>query len=247
MTEESLLIDQGNTRLKWIMASQGALKTDSAGSGDFKSFMSACRKGDVGKPGSVLLSSVAGNEAAQALEEFCQSQWDLKVQSFKSAGQGRGVCNGYAEPESLGVDRWLAIIGAVSRHGSPIIVWDLGTATTLDAVNQAGQHLGGMIYPGPATMLRALDRDTRLAAPASLANAGVAPGRTTAACIENGVFAAQLGALNQFMRNTQELLGNQPKLIVTGGAAGEILPLLDFEHIHDPWLVFRGMLVQGNL
>jgi len=79
----------------------------------------------------------------------------------------------------------------------------------------------------------------------TVAGAAIAPGRSTASCIENGVFAAQLGALNQFLRHTTEALGSPPRLIVTGGAAGEILPLLDFEYVHDPWLVFRGMLREG--
>jgi pantothenate kinase type III len=52
-----------------------------------------------------------------------------------------------------------------------------------------------------------------------------------------------VGALNQFLRNAQDGLGSEPILVVTGGAASQILPLLDFEYIHDPWLVFRGMLV----
>ncbi len=143
----------------------------------------------------------------------------------------------------LGVDRWLAIVGAVAKHGKPVIIWDLGTATTLDAVDETGQHLGGMIYPGPATMLGALDRDTKLMVPADLEGAAVTPGRSTAACISNGIFAAQVGALNQFLRNISEEMGGAPMLVVTGGAASQILPLLDFECIHDPWLVFRGMMI----
>jgi type III pantothenate kinase len=245
MIEETLLIDQGNTRLKWMLARNGELRMESAGQGDFKAFMRSCGTGGLDQPGSVLLSSVAGSAAAQELVDFCESQWGLKARRMKSTRQGGGVRNGYADPESLGIDRWLAIIGAVGRYGKPVVIWDLGTAATLDAVDEAGQHLGGMIYPGPATMLRALSRDTKLGVPESISSAGTAPGRSTVACIQNGVLAAQLGALNQFLRNAPESLCSKPKLIVTGGAAGEILPLLDFEHIHDPWLVFRGMLTEG--
>ena len=245
MNKETLLIDQGNTRLKWMLARGGELLAESAGQGGSREFVDACRTGRLHQPRSILLSSVAGNLAAKELADFCESQWGLNVHRLQSAEQGGGVRSAYAEPGTLGIDRWLAIIGAVGRYGKPVVIWDLGTATTLDAVDETGQHLGGMIYPGPATMLRALDRDTRLSVPEHLAGAAIAPGRSTASCIENGVFAAQIGALNQFLRHTTEALGSEPKLIVTGGAAGEILPLLDFEHIHDPWLVFRGMLREG--
>ena len=143
----------------------------------------------------------------------------------------------------LGVDRWLAIAGAVARHGKPVVIWDLGTATTLDAVDQTGQHLGGMIYPGPATMLGSLGRETKLRVPPNLETSAISPGWSTRSCISNGVFAAQVGALNQFLRKVSEQMSQEPALVVTGGAANWVLPLLDFKTIHDPWLVFRGMLV----
>jgi type III pantothenate kinase len=245
MVEEILLIDQGNTRLKWVLASKGELRMETAGRGDLKEFMRACETAGLQQPGSVLLSSVAGNDAARELVGFCRSQWGLKPRRLESTERAHGVRNGYARPENLGIDRWLAIIGAVGYYGKPVVIWDLGTAATLDAVDETGQHIGGMIYPGPATMLKALGQDTKLSVPGNLASAGTEPGRSTSACIANGVFAAQLGALNQFLRNLPESPGDNPKLIVTGGAAGEILPLLDFPCVHDPWLVFRGMLTEG--
>jgi type III pantothenate kinase len=243
VAEATLLIDQGNTRLKWVLAKAGEIDKSSAGQGDLKAFMQAWRHDASCLPGSVLISSVAGREDAQVLAEFCESRWGLQAQLLESTAQRGGVRNAYAEPTMLGVDRWLAIVGAVAQHGKPVVIWDLGTATTLDAVDETGQHLGGMIYPGPATMLGALDRDTKLMVPADLEDAAVTPGRSTAACISNGVFAAQVGALNQFLRNFSEEMGGAPMLVVTGGAASQILPLLDFDCIHDPWLVFRGMLV----
>jgi type III pantothenate kinase len=243
VTDVALLIDQGNTRLKWVLARDGEIDEKSAGHGDLKAFMQACRHDASIHPDSVLLSSVAGRADAQALAGFCESRWGIEAQLLESTAQRGDVCNAYHEPEMLGVDRWLAIVGAVARHGKPVVIWDLGTATTLDAVDQTGQHLGGMIYPGPATMLDSLSRDTNLRVPPNLDNSAVTPGRSTRDCISNGVYASQVGALNQFLRNSSEGMGGAPMLVVTGGAASQILPLLDFEYIHDPWLVFRGMLV----
>jgi len=243
VAEATLLIDQGNTRLKWVLAKAGEIDEKSAGQGDLEAFMQAWQHDASCLPGLVLISSVAGREEARALADFCESMWGLKAQLLESTVQRGGVRNAYAESKMLGVDRWLAIVGAVARHGKPVVIWDLGTATTLDAVDETGQHLGGMIYPGPATMLGSLGRDTKLTVPADLESAAVMPGRSTAACISNGVFAAQVGALNQFLRKVSEEMSTEPALVVTGGAASWVLPLLDFKTIHDPWLVFRGMLV----
>jgi len=243
VADVALLIDQGNTRLKWVLARAGEIDENSAGQGDPEAFMQACRNDASILPASALISSVASKEEARVLAGFCESRWGLKAQLLESTEQLGGVHNAYREPKMLGVDRWLAIVGAVARHGKPVVIWDLGTATTLDAVDETGLHLGGMIYPGPATMLDSLSRDTKLRVPPNLESSAVTPGRSTAACISNGVYVAQVGVLNQFLRNISAKMGGEPLLVVTGGAASQILPLLDFQYIHDPWLVFRGMLV----
>lgn len=243
MTETTLLIDQGNTRLKWVLANAGEIIEQSAGHGDLAAFMRVFGPEAQGNPAAILFSSVADKEEARALTDFCASHWGLKAQLLESTAQRGGVQNAYPEPATLGVDRWLAIVGAVARYGKPVVIWDLGTAATVDAVDAAGQHLGGMIYPGPATMLRSLSRDTKLKVSMQVEQASSEPGRSTASCINNGVFAAQVGALNQFQRSVSAEIGTEAKLILTGGAASALLPFLDFEYIHDPWLVFRGMLI----
>ena len=113
----------------------------------------------------------------------------------------------------------------------------------------SGQHLGGYIYPGPSTMLESLRRETQLPVPERLAGNGqpggnaIAPGATTADCIGHGVFAAQLGALALLEQQLEKAASGPAQLIVTGGAADELLPQIARDHTHDPWLVFRGMLV----
>lgn len=244
MAEVALLIDHGNTRMKWVLARSGQVDINTAGSGSLDEFVQRFHSPAVIGPSSVMLSSVADTSQLQALEDFCGSRWGLTPWRIASLASQGGVRNAYDDPSVLGVDRWLAIVGAVAQHGKPIVIWDLGTAATLDAVDENGQHLGGMIYPGPATMLNALRNETLLQAPQRLGSASMRPGANTRECIENGVFAAQVGALNQFIRHISTGMNKKPQLVVTGGAAPELLPLLDFDCIHDPWLVFRGMLVE---
>lgn len=244
MTDVTLLIDHGNTRMKWVLARSGQIDTNTAGSGSLEDLVRCFESPTVMGPGTVLISSVADAAQLKQLEDFCASRWGLSPWRLSSLARQGEVDNAYDDPSKLGVDRWLAIVGAVAYHGKPIVIWDLGTAATLDAVNENGRHLGGMIYPGPKTMLNALRRETRLNVPRRLADAAAIPGRGTRECIENGVLAAQVGALNQFMRHASNSMSGKPRLVVTGGAAPELLPLLDFEAVHDPWLVFRGMLVE---
>ena len=247
MADSWLLVDQGNTRLKWLFARGGRIQKETVGRGDFEAFSQAVSGA---APERVLFSSVAGEDAAEQVTLFSQTAWGLEAERLRSRAKQGGVRNAYAEPQMLGVDRWLAIVGAVARHGRPVVVWDLGTAATLDAVDAAGRHLGGLILPGPRTMLQSLRRDTRLTVPedqdvpAVIGAASRIVGTSTAECISRGVFAAQLGAFERFVGRLGKSLGGDPVVVVTGGAAEPLLPLLDFELVYDPWLVFRGMLVE---
>jgi type III pantothenate kinase len=244
MSENRLLIDLGNTRAKWLWAQGRTIDADGVGRGDVAAFAAACRDPSAPRPDAVLVSSVANPATTREVREVCRACWGVEARLLRARARQGGVVSGYAEPVKLGVDRWLAIVGAVERYGKPLVVWDLGTATTLDAVDAAGRHLGGWILPGPSTMLDALRGRTQLPVPADLREAGsLQLGTSTAECIAHGVLAAQAGALARLMRNLSPRAEANPVLVVTGGAAATLLPLLEVEHIHDPWLVFRGMLV----
>ena len=177
MADVTLLIDQGNTRLKWVLARTAKLMSNSAGHGDLEVFMEACRRDASLHPASVLFSSVAGREDAQRWRIFVSPAGVSRRNCWNQPGNAVEFATHTANRECWVVDRWLAIVGAVARYGKPVVIWDLGTATTLDAVDETGQHLGGMIYPGPATMLNALSRDTKLRVPPNLEDSATAPGR----------------------------------------------------------------------
>jgi type III pantothenate kinase len=243
MPELSLLIDQGNTRLKWVFAREGEILPDTAGRGSIDQFAAVCKAAGAKAPARVLFSSVASEGDIKRVVEFSQACWGVSAVRLESRAEQGGVRSAYDAPATLGVDRWLAIVGAASRYSLPLVVWDLGTAATLDAVDSSGQHLGGMILPGPDTMLKSLQRETMLTVPHEAGTATVGAGRNTADAIRNGVLAAQVGALNLFLKSLPPSMSGKPGVIVTGGAAEAVAAALDFEIQHDPWLVFRGMLV----
>jgi len=255
MPESVMLIDMGNTRIKWVWAVDGRIDKETYGRGGLDAFRRFTQSHADTPPGRVLLSSVAANVRTKAVMDACISHWAVTVSRLVSRRQQAGIRNAYEQAETLGVDRWLAIVGAAHSYTKPVVIWDLGTATTLDAVDAEGQHLGGYIFPGPATMLEALRSATALTVPGDLSGAledspvdqehGISPGQSTEDCIIQGVRATQVGALNQFLRFISPQAG-KPTLVVTGGAAQELLSGLKFKHIYDPWLVFRGMLTSEN-
>jgi type III pantothenate kinase len=243
VSERRLLIDLGNSRVKWMWANGGDLEIDSLGQGDIAAFGAAGLAAAVRRPVAVLLASVAGPEKTARVTELCSVHWGVEVRPLQSQAEQGGVRNGYREPATLGVDRWLAVVGAVRHHGKPVVIWDIGTAATLDAVDESGRHLGGWILPGPAAMLDALGRQTELQVPAGLGDTGaIEPGRSTAECIRQGLQAAQLGTLDRFLSHVSARIGRLPKVVVTGGAAETASRCLGRDCVHDPWLVFRGML-----
>jgi type III pantothenate kinase len=247
MPDRKLLIDLGNTRVKWSWARDGEVDTDSSGQGDPAEFERVHLEKEGLAPAEVLLSSVAGEERTRRIADVCGQLWTAPVRRLRSRARQGGVRCAYTDPSRLGVDRWLALVGAVAKYGKPVAVWDVGTAATLDAVDRDGQHLGGLILPGPELMRTGLAERTKLNVPASLeVLQRLRPGRDTHECIVHGILAAQVGAAQWFLREGATPTTGLPRLVVTGGAAELVHRVMQrekWDSIHDPWLVFRGMLV----
>lgn len=252
-----LLIDQGSSRIKWIGAMWSArtdnwnLDVTTFGEGDLDDFTTVLGSGQMQPPEEVLLSSVASDDGLAALERAIAEGSSAKTIRLQSAPHTCGISNGYRNPDQLGDDRWMAIVGGASHYGLPLVVMDLGTASTLDAVDQDGRHLGGLIFPGPATMSDSLETGTVM----EVGAAGLAgrpdsrPGEAqteTRAAINRGIVTAQAGALHQFINWFRDKLNSEQeknlKVLITGGAANVILAMSDYQLTHDPLLVFKGML-----
>jgi len=252
MADCLLLVDMGNTRLKWVWALGGAIDESTFGRGSRGDFLAECKPPAGVTPARVLVSSVANMENTAHIVSACEKKWGKPVKRLESLSIQAGIVNAYEDPTMLGVDRWLAIVGAEHAYGTPLVIMDLGTATTLDAVDEQGRHLGGLILPGPALMLEALASATAMQVPADFKSGetehekpggpGVGPATSTASAIREGVLAAQVGAMNQFLRHVATKLPSEPKLVVTGGAAEGILHRFESHFVFDPWLVFKGML-----
>ena len=165
-----LAVDGGNTRLKWALYSAPKPGAVALGQGAvFLEAIDGLAEGpwrDLAVPSSMLGSIVAG-EGIRRRTEAQLELWDVEPRWVVSSVHACGVTNGYDHPTRLGVDRWVALIGArhrVLERGAarPALVVMVGTAVTVDALDENGRFLGGLILPGFGLMLRALEMGTAL-------------------------------------------------------------------------------------
>ena len=132
-------------------------------------------------------------------------------------------------------------LAAVRLYGSPAIVMDLGTATTLDCVSKAGAYVGGAIAPGVVTASEELFRRAARLARVDLRRPERALGRTTEECLRIGVLWGNAGLVDTLVRRVRAELGGHPKVIATGGLASVLAPECETVDLVDETLTLKGM------
>lgn len=244
-----LAIDIGNTRLKWAQyaSPQPGASLLRHGAVFLETIDDLADKewADLPAPGSMLGCVVAGEGVKRRVEEQLEI-WDLEPRWVVSTAHACGVHNSYDHPSRLGVDRWVALIGARHRvlaQGGPrpALVVMVGTAVTVDAMDADGRFLGGLILPGFGLMLRALEMGTAgLKAPTG--EAVEFPTNTSDALMSGGADAIA-GAVERMHRKLLARTGQQPALIMTGGAAVKLAPITDLPFETVDTLIFEGLLM----
>lgn len=239
-----ILVDAGNSRIKWGRAEAGLIRAAPpfpSGSAELAGHLDS-RWGSLEPPRAVYVSNVAGPELAEGLAAWVASHWGIEIRFAVARKAACGVTNGYERPETLGVDRWVGLIGLRRHYGVPACLADCGTATTFDVLDAEGRHLGGLIAPGLASMKRALLRETHgVATFESDDNPGFL-GRSTAAAVRNGVLHASAGLLEKCLAEAAGLLGRRPVLVLSGGDGAAIGRCLGIPYRFDADLVLRGLL-----
>jgi type III pantothenate kinase len=242
-----LLVDIGNSRVKWAIAGRGQLGAQHAASHAGWT-IEDWRRSLFGVPGidRVVASSVAGGPSAAALNEAARLETGRPATFVATSPEAAGVRNAYPDPGLLGIDRWLAVIAAHRIARGACCVADIGTAATLDGVARDGQHLGGFIVPGPDLMMRSLWGGT--ADLASHTAASSAPGQAlfadnTRDAIERGCRLAVAALVDRGVTDMTRRLGMRPMLLLTGGAAPTIESLLETPCEAVPDLVLRGLAI----
>lgn len=244
-----LLVDLGNTRLRWVAV-------DEAGRlGRVASVVHAGRElGDVldgawsalEPPGRVKLCSVAGATQTAVFSGWVRRRWGSDTEVVQAAAEGWGVRNAYIEPTQLGADRWAALVAARALcPDRPVCIVDCGTAVTVDAMDAEGRHLGGLIAPGLALMRKALaggtagivESDTVGGVPEGVALLA----RSTRDAVSAGTLCALVALVERVGSELAAELGESMERILTGGDAAQLIPLLESSWRHEPALVLRGL------
>jgi type III pantothenate kinase len=216
-------------------------------------------------PGSAWISNVAGEAVARRIDTLLDTYWpDLPRTTVRAAAQQCGVRNGYAAPASLGSDRWAGMIGAHAAFpGEDLLVATFGTATTLEALRADGTFTGGLIAPGWSLMMRSLGEhtaqlptlsaqdqfdprdplaDTEPPTPAATPTPHVSlVADNTRDAIAAGCATAQAAFVERVWRSLQEQWRAPVRLVVSGGAAGEVTGTLQVPFTQHDALVLSGL------
>jgi len=243
---DHLVIDVGNTRLKWgwlanscLSEQQAVVHLDVDPETWANDVFDTTRR-----PERVLVSNVAGAAMAWNLHRFSQDAWGLEPEFIKPTRTFHELINGYLTPDLLGADRWLAVIGAWKLSHGALCVVDAGTAIKVDSVNAHGQHLGGLILPGIHMMRESLLNKTHGVGPAmagSIASTAGVLANNTIAAVNRGAVVAAAAMADRAAQMVEQETGEHPQIFVTGGDAEIIMASMQSPGSLVPDLVLQGI------
>lgn len=235
-----LAFDIGNTFAKWGFVHDGAVVGGGRAMHRGRNLAVALDGLRLERiPHKVVAVNVAGAAAGEALDAWALRHYGVPAEFVTAATAATKVRSAYAASAQLGADRWAAIVGGFHSYGACLVA-DLGTATTLDAVDRSGQHLGGYIVPGIDLMRSALGADTHAVQVEDVEVVPGAWGKDTAGGVAAGLRRA-LGSL--IVNAAQELAPTGTQLVLTGGDADRVAPWIGLKHRIDHDLVLRGAVL----
>jgi type III pantothenate kinase len=240
-----LYVDIGNSAIKWASADELlAGRLHMAESGEIPASIEPVWD-KLERPEAVYIASVRRRDIDMKLLTWILQQWQIAPIFAETRRQACGVTNGYVQHQQLGVDRWLALIAARALSPLPKIVVDCGSATTIDAMDGEGRHIGGIILPGFRLFADCLKQNTdiphydagelRLFFATDTAS-GILSGAVVAHC-------ASVEKLYQVLREREKLADIQ--CIITGGDANLLTCHLELPYQVVPGLVLDGLRLQS--
>ncbi len=237
------LLDLGNSRLKlapWRAGrGLGEVQAWPHAAADFGTQLQRWLEG-TGAGDIAWLASVAPSEITATVAESLARR-GMPARRVRTRPACGGVRIAYAEPSRLGVDRFLALLGAQARGPGPWLLVSAGSALTVDLLDASGQHLGGVIAPSPEHMRAALA--ARFPALAYAGGEACDFGTDTADALAGGSLGAAAGLVERCHRQATRLLGRAPQLLLAGGGGERLGAWLDLPAQPAPALVLEGMAV----
>ena len=249
-----LQIDAGNTRIKWRV-----IEGSRSGNKGYRTVDKGCRTVAEGNQltSSILtgeplllptvttltmaqLSNVAGDTVIAALSKQLRAQFAISLQVAKVSPRVGLMSCGYTSPETLGVDRWLAVLAAFEKTGRAAVVVDAGSALTVDIVNSEGVHQGGYIVPGVRLLQESLWQGTdQVKVDQYGSGEQPIPGVTTEQAVSHGCILMLVAFIERLAAE------RRAELIITGGDALLIKSQLAVKADYCPDLVLDGLSTEG--
>ncbi|MFN2349415.1 MAG: type III pantothenate kinase [Thioalkalivibrio sp.] len=240
-----LLLDSGNSRLKWAFmdggtepALRGVVIADDTA---LEGLAQALRQGGCGVPDAIHVLSVRGVAFEEELRDACDRLHWPQPRIYHARDEGDGVHPAYPEPILLGADRYGAMVAAHRLFDGPVLVVDCGTAVTVDALAAGGRHMGGLILPGLWLMRNALDAGTAAVQQVKGDVAHCLLADNTAQAVAGGTLLGLASAVDGLCDRVTETLGVTPHRLLCGGDAAELMSWLKGPYQHCPWLVLQGL------
>jgi type III pantothenate kinase len=241
-----LLVDAGNTRIKWRVVDR--LELLASGAVPTGQVARLAELWQSFRISGALLSCVAPDTMRDELTRMLAAA-AIPMHWLVAEREKYGVLNLYDEPAQLGSDRYAALIAAARLKLGDCVVASIGTATTIDRLDRHGAFLGGLIIPGPDLMRAALlggtaqvetRMQTQFAASCFVASVDALP-RNTAAAVSAGIAMAQAGAIATLCALGAEPESAKSLLVLTGGARGQVRDCLRMERVEIEDLVLDGL------
>ncbi len=243
-----LLVDIGNSRLKWALYEEQILQSGIVVITDNDLVAKLQNPWQQLRPELAVLCSVADEQMTETISAAIRENWPCPLHKITVCDNTLGVTNAYTNPLQLGADRWAALLAARNLVPGPVCIVDCGTAITVDVMNEKGRHLGGAILPGVNLQRQMLKQETAGVDWQELKSPKLTglPITSTTAAVEYGTSYGLAGAIDRLIIEFSAQLGDNMTVLLTGGAAPDIADLLSSDYRMEKDLVFIGLSLLGR-
>lgn len=234
-----ILLDIGNTRTKFCFIDKGIRSAQQAILNDLISntFLNDNFRGAT----KLLVASVSNKEVTDKIDVWCRNNNVIYQQIYSEIKKGK-VNSGYKDPNQLGVDRWLALLGGAKRYPNKnILIIDAGTATTIDFLKASGQHQGGWILAGIKVLISSVLSETTQVKANQVEKESLVFGLNTSENVHNAAWAATVGAIQLAISNIEKQGDILDEVIITGGNGISLARLMAHKTTIITELVFDGL------
>ncbi len=187
--------------------------------------------------------SIVSSVVPPVLNSFKTALYKLTGKSCLVVGPGikTGLNIRMDNPSEVGSDLIVVAVAAIAEYGTPLLLIDMGTATTITAVDENGSFIGGCICPGLKISMEALTGRTAQLPGISLDEPKCAIGKNTRECMRSGIMFGAAAMLDGLIERMEKELDQPAKVIATGGMARFVVPLCKREIIYDRRLMLKGL------